>query len=91
MKIVTRAVTVVVALATATTVTACAPFGLSGSSTCSDFLKASADAQYDVVSTLAADHHKLDYATPLGRPNIPYFCSQAPNMTLDALFDKISS
>ena len=68
----------------------CSPGGLSGSSTCTDFLQASADAQYQVVSTLAVAHHKPDYATPLGRPNIPYYCSQAPNMKLDTLFDKIS-
>lgn len=79
----------IVILVAVLALTACAPSGLSGSSTCTDFLAASADEQYEIVSTLATQYRKLDYTTPLGRPNIPYYCSNAPNMKLDALFSKI--
>ena len=67
------------------TTTACAA-KLDGSSTCTVFMNSSEQEQYDVVSSLASKYQKPDYATPLGRPNIPYYCAAKPNMTLDQLF-----
>ncbi len=64
----------------------CAPSGLNGASTCKEFMNSSQKEQYDVVSKLASEYKKPSYATPLGRPNIPYYCAASPNLTLDRLF-----
>lgn len=60
--------------------------GLSGSSTCRDFMNASADQQQQIVDKLAAQYHKPDYTTPLGAPEVPYFCAANPDVTLDQFF-----
>lgn len=64
--------------------------GLSGSSTCKEFMAASSDEQYRVVSELAQKYRKPNYATPLGRPAVPYYCAARPNTTLDEFFDRAS-
>jgi hypothetical protein len=59
---------------------------LSASSTCQDFLNASPTAQQSVVEKLAAQYHKPDFATPLGEPDVPYYCAANPSATLGHFF-----
>ncbi len=59
---------------------------LSASSTCQDFLNASPQAQQTAVEKLAAQYDKPDYATPLGMPEVPYYCSANPSATLGYFF-----
>lgn len=68
--------------------TACNIGGLSGSSTCRDFMNAPSDQQYRITTSLAAKFHKPDMATPLGRPEVPYECANNPNETLNQLFSR---
>jgi hypothetical protein len=78
----------VVMLPLALGVTACKIGGLSGSSTCQDFMNASSDEQYRITTSLAQKYHKPDLATPLGRPEVPYECANNPKETLDQLFSR---
>lgn len=71
---------------TGSLVSACNGSGLSASSTCSQFMGASTQDQSTVVSQLATQYHKPDYATPLGEPDVPYFCASNPNVTLGHFF-----
>lgn len=63
---------------------------LSASSSCSDFLKASPQDQQTVVSKLAGQYQKPDYATPLGEPEVPYYCASNPDVTLGQFFSRAS-
>lgn len=67
---------------------ACAGSGLSASSTCQDFMKASATEQHEVADQLASQYKKGEYATPLGEPEIAFYCSANPSVTLGAFFQK---
>ncbi len=69
---------------------ACNSSGLSASSTCSQFMAASPEAQQQVVSELASQYQKPDYATPLGEPEVPYYCADNPNVTLGQFFSQAS-
>lgn len=60
--------------------------GLSANSTCQDFLNAPQDAQQAIIQSLAAQYHKPDYVTPLGEPEVPYFCAANPSVTLGQFF-----
>jgi len=71
-------------------VTSCQGAGLSASSTCKDFLGASASDQQQVVSQLAGQYDKPDFATPLGEPDVPYYCASNPNVTLGQFFSHAS-
>jgi hypothetical protein len=73
-----------------TMLTACGGSGLSASSTCSAFMAASPGAQQQVTDQLAAQYDKPDYATPLGAPEVPYYCASNPNTTLGQFFQKAS-
>jgi hypothetical protein len=64
--------------------------GLSASSTCSQFMNASGQDQEAIVSKLAGQYQKPDYATPLGEPEVPYFCASNPNVTLGQFFAEAS-
>jgi len=64
----------------------CGGGGLSGSSTCNDYLSASSQDQQTVVDQLAAKYHKPDFTTPLGFPEVAYWCSSEPSATLDNFF-----
>jgi hypothetical protein len=75
-----------VLLSTSVGLVGCGPVGLSGASTCSDFMKASSQDQQQIVSELAGKYQKPDYATPLGQPEIPYYCATHPKITLDQFF-----
>lgn len=74
------------ALALVVAVCAACGSGLSGTSTCQDFMNASAADQQKVVNQLATKYHKPDYTTPLGAPEVPYYCSAHPDVTLDSFF-----
>jgi hypothetical protein len=67
---------------------ACAGSALSASSTCEDFMKASAGAHHEVTDQLASHYGKSAYATPLGEPEVPYYCSANPSVTLGDFFQK---
>ena len=43
-------------------------------------------AQQTAVEKLAAQYDKPDYATPLGMPEVPYYCSANPSATLGYFF-----
>jgi hypothetical protein len=60
--------------------------GLSESSTCQDFLAADASSQQSIVQQLAGKYHKPAYATPLGMPEVPYYCASHADMTLKQFF-----
>lgn len=64
----------------------CGGGDLSGSSTCKDYMNASAGQQQHVASQLAGQYRKPDYATPLGFPEIAYECATRPTMTLNQFF-----
>jgi hypothetical protein len=67
---------------------ACGVGGLSGASTCQDFMKASGTEQHEVVDQLASHYRKPAYTTPLGEPEVPYYCSANPSTTLEQFFQK---
>jgi hypothetical protein len=67
---------------------ACGIGGLSASSSCRDFMNASATDQHEIVDQLASDYKKPDFATPLGEPEVPYYCTANPSITLGQLFQK---
>ena len=60
--------------------------GLSASSTCTDYLNASSSAQLSLAQKLAGQYDKPDYATPLGEPEIAYYCASSPDTTLGQFF-----
>jgi len=67
---------------------ACAGSGLSASSTCRDFMDASVTEQHEVTDQLASHYQKATYATPLGEPEVPYYCTANPSVTLGDFFQK---
>lgn len=67
-------------------ISGCNGSGLSASSTCSQFMDASQQAQESIISQLATKYDKPDYATPLGEPEVPYYCASNPNVTLGQFF-----
>jgi hypothetical protein len=69
-------------------ITACGGGALSASSSCRDFMDASASDQHEIVDQLAGHYRKPDYATPLGEPEVPYYCSANPSITLGQFFEK---
>jgi len=85
---VVRTTAVVVSVITCLSLSACAGSDLSASSTCDDFMKASAMAQHEVTDQLASQYKKAAYATPLGEPEVPYYCSANPSATLGYFFER---
>lgn len=59
---------------------------LTASSTCSDFMSASSTEQQEIVNELATQYNKPDYTSPLGAPEVPYYCSANPDVTLEQFF-----
>jgi hypothetical protein len=53
-------------------------------------MSASPQQQQEVVDQLATQYNKPDYATPLGSPEVPYFCSANPDVTLGHFFQEAS-
>jgi hypothetical protein len=62
--------------------------GLSASSSCKDFMAASASEQHEVIDQLSSHYDKPAYATPLGEPEVPFYCSSSPSVTLGQFFQK---
>jgi hypothetical protein len=62
--------------------------GLSASSSCKDFTAASASEQHEVIDQLSSHYDKPAYATPLGEPEVPFYCSSSPSVTLGQFFQK---
>jgi hypothetical protein len=60
--------------------------GLSASSTCSNYLSASPSDQLSIAEKMAGQYNKPDYATPLGEPDIAYYCASNPSVTLGQFF-----
>ncbi len=86
----TQVVTVIPALLLVCALGACNSSGLGASSTCNQFMSASPQQQQEVVDQLATQYNKPDYATPLGSPEVPYFCSANPDVTLGHFFQEAS-
>ena len=49
-------------------------------------MAASPQDQQTIVDQLAQQYDKPDYATPLGSPEVPYYCTSNPNVTLGEFF-----
>jgi hypothetical protein len=67
---------------------ACGTGSLSASSSCSDYMNASPTSQHELVDQLATQYRKPDFATPLGEPEVAYYCSASPSTTLAQFFQK---
>jgi hypothetical protein len=78
---------VVCATLLATAVASCGDAGLSEGSTCKDFLAADVAEQQSITQQLAGKFDKPDYATPLGAPEVPYYCASHPDTTLQEFFE----
>jgi hypothetical protein len=65
----------------------CGGSGLSASSTCQAFLSASPSDQQAIIDKLAGQYNKPVYTTPLGEPEVAYFCASNPTVTLGYFFE----
>jgi hypothetical protein len=74
------------ALVIAASSAGCGKSGLSGSSSCKDYMNSSQGDQQKVVSSLAGKYRKPDWATPLGFTGVAYYCATHPKTTLDQFF-----
>jgi hypothetical protein len=83
-----RAIAVLAVVACLFMLSACGGSSLSASSSCKDFMNASAVEQHEVVDQLASRYQKPDYSTPLGEPEVPYYCTANPSTTLGEFFTK---
>lgn len=66
----------------------CGGSSLSASSSCKDFMSASQSDQQAIIDKLATQYNKPEYSTPLGAPEVPFFCSGNPNVTLGQFFQE---
>jgi len=82
------AIIAVAGVASAVTFSACGTNGLTSASTCQDFMAASPVEQHEVIDQLASNYQKPDFATPLGEPEVPYYCSANSSVTLGSFFEK---
>jgi hypothetical protein len=81
----------ILVVGTGALLSACGGGALSATSTCQDFMQASPTEQQQVISQLAEQYHKPSYATPLGEPEVPYYCADNPNVTLGDFFSHAST
>lgn len=81
-----RGVVAASAAALLTVVSTSCSVGLSGSSTCREYMQASTEAQHRVVSDLASKYEKGVWATPMGFPGVAYYCASHATTTLDEFF-----
>src|SRR5580693_4557162 len=70
---------VAVCVGSALALSACGGGTLSASSSCKDFMAASPTEQHEAIDSLAGDYRKPDYASPLGEPEVPYYCAANPS------------
>lgn len=68
----------------------CGNSTLGSKSSCKDFLYASQEDQDRAVSRLAVDLRAPDAVTPLGRPNVNYFCADNPQKRLGEAVGRMS-
>ena len=66
----------------------CGSGGLSASSTCKDFAEASPEEQSEVISSLSSKYDTPDYTSPLGEPEVGYYCAGNPETTLEEFFQQ---
>lgn len=66
----------------------CGGSGLTASSSCADFMGASAEVQTEAISKLSSEFNSPETATPLGAPNVSYVCAQEPEETLSEYFER---
>jgi hypothetical protein len=78
---------VLVLLGVAVTASGCGS-GLSASSSCQAFVNASPDDQHAIVCRLAVKYNKPMYATPVGQPEVPFYCASHPKVTLAQFFEQ---
>lgn len=69
-------------------VVGCGGGGLSASSTCKDFSEASPEEQYEAISSLSSKFNTPAYTTPLGEPEVGYYCASSPETTLEEFFEQ---
>lgn len=69
----------------------CGGSSLSGSSTCQDYLAASSSDQHTIVNQLATQYQKPDFVTPLGFPEVAYWCASSPTATLGHFFKDVAT
>ena len=84
----TRAALAMAAGISTVALSACGGSALSASSSCRDFMNGSPEAQHQVIDQLASQYRKPAYATPLGEPEIPYYCSANSSTTLGQFFQR---
>jgi hypothetical protein len=51
-------------------------------------MAASASERHEVIDQLSSHYDKPAYATPLGEPEVPYYCTASPSVTLGQFFQK---
>jgi hypothetical protein len=68
----------------------CGGGGLSASSSCKDFAEASLEEQHEAISSLSSKYDTPDYTTPIGEPEIGYYCASSPETTLEEFFEHAS-
>jgi hypothetical protein len=66
----------------------CGDSGLAASSTCRDFVDASPEAQAEAISQLSGEFETPEYNTPLGSPEVGYYCAGNPDTTLEEFFQR---
>jgi hypothetical protein len=64
--------------------------GLSAGSTCKDFSGASFEEQHEVIDSLSSKYDTPDYTSPLGEPEVGYYCASSPDTTLEEFFENAS-
>jgi hypothetical protein len=77
---------VCVVVGTTLVVSGCGGGGLSAGSTCKDFSEASFEEQTQVISSLSSKYDTPDYTTPLGEPEVGFYCASSPDTTLETFF-----
>ena len=73
----------VLAIASSIAVVGCSGSkSLTLSSTCSDYLKLSAEQRHSAANQIGIDNHWVGANNPLYLTNLDYTCDQSPNITL---------
>jgi len=83
-----RIVATVSAAVIGLTLAGCGSTSLSAASSCQSFMNASPTEQHEVIDQLSSRYGKPDYSTPLGEPEVPYYCSANPSVTLGDFFER---
>jgi hypothetical protein len=81
----------VAALAILLGIVGCGGSSLSASSSCQDFSSASSEEQSQVISKLSSEYDTPDYTTPLGEPEVGYYCAGNSETTLQEFFEQAQS